>query len=133
MTDEEKVRENLVRRMLARQGYQLTRSRRRDPRAWDYGIYIITHILASGADSGRVAGYFYSLDGAEAWAREGDRAAELEEASGRPAEDWEEIGTVAVGANWLTVLGSGAGIGPYALRVLRGSDGKIRFIKADPA
>lgn len=34
-----KVRENLVRRIAARQGYRLEKSRRRDPRALDYGRY----------------------------------------------------------------------------------------------
>src|SRR5229473_1197915 len=98
MTDEEKVRENLVRRMLYRQGYALSKSKTRDSRAWDYGVYLITHILA-GYDSGVVAAYCRSLDEAEKWALEGDRAAELEDASGRPEEDWEEIATV--GAGWL--------------------------------
>jgi hypothetical protein len=37
----EKVRENRLRRMAERQGYQLTRTRRRDPRAIDYGSYTL--------------------------------------------------------------------------------------------
>jgi hypothetical protein len=36
---QEKVRENRLRRMAARQGLQLVKSRRRDPRALDYGTY----------------------------------------------------------------------------------------------
>jgi hypothetical protein len=35
----DKVRENRVRRMAARQGLVLHKSRRRDPRAIDYGVY----------------------------------------------------------------------------------------------
>jgi hypothetical protein len=35
----EKARENRVRRMAARRGLMLQKSRRRDPRAWDYGSY----------------------------------------------------------------------------------------------
>jgi hypothetical protein len=35
----EKVRENLLRRMADRQGLALVKSRRRDPRALDYGRY----------------------------------------------------------------------------------------------
>jgi len=35
----EKVRENRLRRMAARQGFQLAKSRRRDDRALDYGRY----------------------------------------------------------------------------------------------
>lgn len=38
----EKVRENRIRRMAARQGLTLTRSRRRDKRALDYGLYWLT-------------------------------------------------------------------------------------------
>lgn len=34
-----KVRENLLRRVASRQGFTLHRSRRRDPRAIDYGLY----------------------------------------------------------------------------------------------
>lgn len=37
MENEEKVRENRLRRMAERQGYKLEKSRRRDPRAKDYG------------------------------------------------------------------------------------------------
>jgi len=35
----DKVRENRVRRMAERQGIALEKSRRRDPRAWDYGLW----------------------------------------------------------------------------------------------
>lgn len=43
----EKVRENRLRRMAARQGLVLTRSRRRDQRALDYGMYWLSD--ASGS------------------------------------------------------------------------------------
>lgn len=36
---DEKVRENRLRRMAERQGLKLQKSRRRDPRALDYGKY----------------------------------------------------------------------------------------------
>ena len=36
-----KVRENRVRRRAARQGLQLVKSRTRDPRALDYGSYML--------------------------------------------------------------------------------------------
>ncbi|WP_431881545.1 hypothetical protein [Micromonospora chalcea] len=39
MSTNEKVRENRLRRSAARQGLTLTRSRRRDPRAVDFGRY----------------------------------------------------------------------------------------------
>jgi hypothetical protein len=38
---DDKVLENRLRRMLQRRGYQLIKSRRRDPRAIDYGGYMI--------------------------------------------------------------------------------------------
>lgn len=44
MTADEKVRENRLRRMAERQGLKLTRSRRRDPRALDYGLYWLIDI-----------------------------------------------------------------------------------------
>jgi hypothetical protein len=37
----DKVRENRIRRMAARQGLQLVKSRTRDPRALDYGSYML--------------------------------------------------------------------------------------------
>jgi hypothetical protein len=66
MDNEAKTRENLVRRMLARQGYKLSKSRRRDPRALDYGRYTIRRGTATLS--------FTSLDEAEQWAREGIRS-----------------------------------------------------------
>ena len=41
MENAEKVRENLLRRMAERQGYKLEKSRRRDPRATDYGTFAL--------------------------------------------------------------------------------------------
>lgn len=38
---EEKIRENRVRRAAERQGLRLVKSRRRDPRAYDYGTYML--------------------------------------------------------------------------------------------
>lgn len=45
---ERKVRENRLRRMAERQGLKLEKSRRRDPRATDYGTYRLTD-AATGA------------------------------------------------------------------------------------
>lgn len=42
MTTDEKTRENRLRAAVARQGFKLSRSRRRDPRAVDYGRYYVT-------------------------------------------------------------------------------------------
>lgn len=38
----DKVRENRLRRMATRQGLALLKNRRRDPRAIDYGRYLLT-------------------------------------------------------------------------------------------
>jgi hypothetical protein len=74
MKNTEKVREDRVRRMLARQGYQLTRSRRRDPQARDFGCYAIMDwdrgVFVAGAE-GDPAQYRMSLDDAEEWASVG--------------------------------------------------------------
>jgi hypothetical protein len=65
----EKIRENRLRRMAERQGFALQKSRRRDPRAYDYGTYMLTDpntnsIVAAG-DVGR--GYGLTLDDIEEW------------------------------------------------------------------
>lgn len=39
---EERVRENRLRRVAERRGLKLTRSRRRDPKALDFGLYWLT-------------------------------------------------------------------------------------------
>lgn len=84
MDTTEKVREDRVRRMLTRQGYTLSRSRRRDPLAYDYGHYTISQdgIVVFGATTGR------TLDDAEQWARSRTESA----APGI----WEKAGEVCV-------------------------------------
>lgn len=44
----DKVRENRARRAAARQGFTLTKSRRRDPQAHDYGVYWLADASTSG-------------------------------------------------------------------------------------
>ena len=46
MTDE-KVRENRLRRSAKRQGLRLEKSRRRDPRAYDYGTFLLVDIATN--------------------------------------------------------------------------------------
>jgi hypothetical protein len=41
MDTADKVRENRARRAVARQGYRLVKIRRRDPRAIDYGKFVL--------------------------------------------------------------------------------------------
>ena len=66
----EKVRENRLRRMAERQGLRLVKSRRRDPRAIDYGLYTLisdrTNTVIAGTErtTGRPE---FTLDDVEAW------------------------------------------------------------------
>ena len=41
MDDRDRVREDRLRRKLKRMGYRLEKNRARDPRAWNYGGYMI--------------------------------------------------------------------------------------------
>ncbi|HUZ24346.1 MAG TPA: hypothetical protein VMV07_11355 [Streptosporangiaceae bacterium] len=77
MDSTDKVREDRLRRAVARQGCQLEKSRRRDPRALDYGRYRITDlatgVVVAGGDT--FGGYGLSLDEVERWIyREEQRA-----------------------------------------------------------
>lgn len=67
VTDGEKVRENRLRRAAGRQGLQLVKSRRRDPRAFDYGGYMLvdidTNVVVVGSEG--VGRPHWSLDDVE--------------------------------------------------------------------
>ena len=52
MGPDEKVRENRLRRMAERQGLRLVKSRRRDPRAIDYGTYMLVNAEINGVVAG---------------------------------------------------------------------------------
>jgi hypothetical protein len=61
-----KTQENRVRRMAERQGLQLQRSRRRDPRARDYGRYRIVDLATNSVVAGgQAADYSLDLEDAE--------------------------------------------------------------------
>lgn len=63
---EEKVRENRLRRMAERQGLRLEKSRRRDPRALDYGGYMIVRAATNTVEAGgHPQPYSLDLDAAE--------------------------------------------------------------------
>jgi hypothetical protein len=69
VTDHEKVRENRLRRMAERQGLALRKTRRRDPRAIDYGMYALidpvrNSVVAGVAGTGR---FEWDLDDVEAY------------------------------------------------------------------
>lgn len=66
MTEEDKVRANRLRRAAARQGLQLIKSRRRDPRALDYGGWMITEFSTNTVVVGATPREFsMSLDDVE--------------------------------------------------------------------
>lgn len=59
------VRENRLRRMAQRQGLALRKSRRRDPRAVDYGGYWLIDVSTDALVAGGQFGI--SLDAIEEW------------------------------------------------------------------
>lgn len=61
---EEKIRENRLRRMAERQGLALTKSRRRDRRALDYGRWHITEVTTGNVIIG---GDGFTTDEVEAY------------------------------------------------------------------
>lgn len=63
----EKVRENRLRRMADRQGFKLMKSRRRDPRAVDYGTYWIVDPETNHIEAGDPTYGGMSLDEIEQW------------------------------------------------------------------
>lgn len=70
----DKVLENRLRRKLARMGYRLTKSRRRDPDAYDYGGYMIVDrnnnvVYNAGSENA----HMLSLDDVQEWIREHSR------------------------------------------------------------
>lgn len=75
MDQEEKVRENRLRRMAERQGVRIEKSRRRDPRAYDFDCWWIVDplnnaIVTGAGHNGRPS---LTLDEVEAWLN-GDRS-----------------------------------------------------------
>lgn len=74
MDTTEKVRENRLRRAAGRQGLRLEKSRRRDPRALDYGGYFIVEGPAADGANWRArtlmtSEHGVSLDEVEAFLR----------------------------------------------------------------
>lgn len=67
-----KVRENRMRRVLKRRGYRLMKSKRRDPRAYDFGGYMIIDARTNGVVRGTETGLSFelSLDDVEAFTKE---------------------------------------------------------------
>jgi hypothetical protein len=68
---DEKVRENRLRRMAERQGLALSKSRRRDPHALDFGRYMLVDALTNTVVTGaqHTGRHGMDLDGVEAYLR----------------------------------------------------------------
>jgi len=72
MTTAEKTRETRLRRMAERQGLRLTKSRRRDERALDYGTYGLVDAWTNSLEVGDPnTGYGLSIDEVENALKEG--------------------------------------------------------------
>lgn len=93
MTSEaDKVRENRLRRAAERQGLQLVKSRRRDPRAMDYGTYMLTDpatntVVVGTAATGRSE---WTLDDVEDYLTGGPGAQSVH-AQAESADDSTEV------------------------------------------
>ena len=68
MTNTDKTRENRLRDTAKRQGLRLEKSRRRDPRALDYGTFQLVDVQADTVVAHTTSfGYGLSLDDVEKW------------------------------------------------------------------
>jgi hypothetical protein len=67
----EKVMENRLRRVAARQGLALRKTRRRDPRAYDYGTYMLVDVETNAVVASDATGHGYglTLEEVAAWLR----------------------------------------------------------------
>jgi hypothetical protein len=75
MSDKEtRTREQRLRRMADRQGLALRKSARRDPRAIDYGGYMLVDLATNSvvAGTGALGRPHWSLDDVEAYLTRGD-------------------------------------------------------------
>jgi hypothetical protein len=63
----DKVRENRLRRMAERQGLRLQKSRRRDPRALDFGRYWLVDMETGVLDQRIEQRHGIELEDVEAW------------------------------------------------------------------
>lgn len=72
----DKVRENRVRRLADRRGFELRKSRRKDPGAVDYGLYTLVDVRTGQAVNPPIAKRWecsWTLDQVEQYLEEGDQ------------------------------------------------------------
>jgi hypothetical protein len=68
MTTADKIRENRLRAAAWRQRYQIMKSRRRDPRALDYGGYMIVDPHNNSVEAGGMGdGFQMTINDVEKW------------------------------------------------------------------
>lgn len=65
--DKDKVRENRLRRIAERRGFAIEKSRRRDPRAYDFDRWLIRDLFNGAVVAGDRDHYSLTLDEVEAW------------------------------------------------------------------
>jgi hypothetical protein len=71
MDQDLKVQENRARRRLDRMGFSLMKSRRKDPRALEYGGYMIVNRFTNAIEAGGTPGaYALSIEDVERWIEE---------------------------------------------------------------
>jgi hypothetical protein len=68
----DKTRETRLRRMAERQRLAVEKSRRRDPRAYDYGMYRIVDPYNNSVVAGALGDFSMSLDDVEGYLTGGD-------------------------------------------------------------
>lgn len=66
----DKIREKRLRNAAKRQGYDITKSRTRDPHALDYGGYMIVDPYKNSVEPG--SGFSLSIDDVEKWLTSGE-------------------------------------------------------------
>ena len=69
----ERTREQRLRRAAARQGYKLVKSPRRDPRARDFGDWMVVDIDTNAIVAGEIGRVRFSLDDVENYLMGEDR------------------------------------------------------------
>jgi len=99
MTDD-KVRENQLRRMAQRQGLVLIKSRRRDPRAIDYGQYWLADANSNFLHKGPYNDGFADLDQVEAFLSEEEPSVRAATEENRTMTDAQRERIIAAWNAW---------------------------------
>lgn len=101
----EKVRENRLRAAAERQGFEVRKSRRRDPRARDYGAYMIVNPGDGTIEAGGHGGM--SLDDVEKWLAGNEDVLVAWALTDDEARDLGVPGQVSPTTGWVVIGGEG--------------------------